>query len=128
MKIIRINYYLIFSIIIVLCTLTASAEKLEYRTITACYSTVLLQNASNTSTYAPAQTDLASFVTNKITTNQIKFLKQLPSNEVTDCGETHSFCCARFTEAQLGTPATVPTLKIGTVTAQWVVASIEFHN
>lgn len=128
MKIAKLSFALVIAVLAIGVSFAANANKLGKRTITACYQTVLLQDAPNANTYAPAQTDLAAFAQGKIITNQIKFLKQLPSIERDDCDLTQRFCCVTFTEAPAGTPATVPTLLIAGVNAKWVVNTIQYHN
>ncbi|WP_126248120.1 hypothetical protein [Chitinophaga rhizosphaerae] len=128
MKIAKLSFALVIAVLAIGVSVAANANKLGKRTITACYEVVLLQNSANSATYAPAQTDLASFVNTQVVTNQIKFLKQAPSTINDVCNETDRFCCAIFTEAPAGTPATVPNVTIGAVTAKWVVQSIKLHN
>lgn len=120
---------------IILCTFAAliafssNAISSDARTVTACFQVVHLQNISNTSFYMPAITDAASTANGLIFgLPQIKYLKSVPSEEVDDCFGTQRFCCAVFTEASAGTPATVPIIIIGGIPARWVVTSVQFHQ
>ncbi|WP_126248112.1 hypothetical protein [Chitinophaga rhizosphaerae] len=123
----KVNFCLLFAFIII--AMTAFSSKSEFRTITACFPVVVLQNIPGTSLYVPAQTDAAATANSLIFgASQIKYLRHLPSGDGDDCFGTSQFCCVRFTEAPASTPSTVPILNIGGILARWVVTSVEFHD
>ncbi|WP_126248110.1 hypothetical protein [Chitinophaga rhizosphaerae] len=124
----KLNFSVVFTSLAIVISVAANANALGSRTITACYENFILQNASGSITYSPATSDLSSTVNSWVVTNQVKYLKGVPTILRDDCNETARFCCAHFTEAPAGTPATVPTITINGVTAKWVVHSIVFHN
>ncbi|WP_126248118.1 hypothetical protein [Chitinophaga rhizosphaerae] len=130
MKTVKFTFQVAFAVLAIGFTLTANASKIGKRTVSACYRLITVQNAANSFSFTFSDTDFAWYVDQQIFGFQYKYLKTIPAFSIPTefCYETQRFCCATFTEAPVGTPATVPFITIGGITAKWVVESVYYHD